>query len=278
MSPARPVTPAREATGDGAGDGGRPARRAMARWAWRLFRREWREQFLVLALLTLAVAASVGGAAAAYNLAPAAGNAQFGSASHSISFDEADPRAIQAVVDAAEQHFGTIDVIRREFVSLPGLFDPVELREQSPDGPYSSPMLALLAGRYPSAADEVAVTDAAAETLQIDLGGRLALGDSRWSVVGTVENPSNFDDEFVLMAPMSAGPADTVTILVEGGDGQLDSFRAPAGILTTSTGRPGNEDLAAAGGVLAASTVVLMLVALIAGAGFVVLARRRLRQ
>jgi len=26
------------------------------RWAWRLFRREWRQQVLVLALLTLAVA------------------------------------------------------------------------------------------------------------------------------------------------------------------------------------------------------------------------------
>ena len=36
------------------GDGGAPARRAMARWAWRLFKREWRQQALVLALLIVA--------------------------------------------------------------------------------------------------------------------------------------------------------------------------------------------------------------------------------
>jgi hypothetical protein len=35
----------------GAGHGGTPARRAVVRWAWRLPRREWRQQLLVLALL-----------------------------------------------------------------------------------------------------------------------------------------------------------------------------------------------------------------------------------
>ena len=40
----------------GTGGGGVPARRAVIRWAWRLFRREWRQQLLVLAMLTVAVA------------------------------------------------------------------------------------------------------------------------------------------------------------------------------------------------------------------------------
>ena len=42
----------------GPAGGGVPARRAVARWAWRLLRREWRQQILVLALLTLTVAAA----------------------------------------------------------------------------------------------------------------------------------------------------------------------------------------------------------------------------
>src|SRR5947209_20233545 len=49
LAPPTPVTarpPAR---------GGAPARRAIRRWAWRLLRREWRQQVLILALLTLAV-------------------------------------------------------------------------------------------------------------------------------------------------------------------------------------------------------------------------------
>ena len=58
----RPAPPASSV--DSAG-GGVPARRAMVRWAWRLFRREWRQQFLILAMVTVAVAAVVVGATAA---------------------------------------------------------------------------------------------------------------------------------------------------------------------------------------------------------------------
>jgi len=46
----------------GADNGGVPARRAVIRWAWRLFRREWRQQLLVLALIVVAVAATFVGA------------------------------------------------------------------------------------------------------------------------------------------------------------------------------------------------------------------------
>ena len=38
--------------------GGAPARRAVVRWSWRLFRREWRQQILVLALLSVALIVS----------------------------------------------------------------------------------------------------------------------------------------------------------------------------------------------------------------------------
>ena len=40
-------------------DGGVPARRAVIRWAVRLLRREWRQQLLILALVTVAVGATV---------------------------------------------------------------------------------------------------------------------------------------------------------------------------------------------------------------------------
>ena len=63
----------------GTGNGGVPARRAVIRWAWRMFRREWRQQLLVLALIMVAVAATVVGAAVATNTPPPAG-AGFGTA------------------------------------------------------------------------------------------------------------------------------------------------------------------------------------------------------
>src|SRR5271166_5297477 len=66
--------------------GGVAARRAMIRWAWRLFRREWRQQLLILLLVTVAVAAVVVGAAVAVNTPPPS-NAGFGTAGDLASFD-----------------------------------------------------------------------------------------------------------------------------------------------------------------------------------------------
>ena len=62
--------PAAPAPSSGPKNGGMPARRAVTRWAWRLFRREWRQQMLVLALITVAVAATLIGAAGATNTPP----------------------------------------------------------------------------------------------------------------------------------------------------------------------------------------------------------------
>ena len=48
-------------------NGGVPARRAIVRWAWRLLRHEWRQQLLILALITVAVAVTFVGSAVATN-------------------------------------------------------------------------------------------------------------------------------------------------------------------------------------------------------------------
>ena len=259
-------------------DGGGPARRAVIRWAWRLLRRQWRGQALVLALLTVAVAAAVGGSAAAYNLAPAEGDAEFGSANQALEFEEPDVDALATDLVAAEEWFGTIDVISRRYHAVPGLFEPVELRTQDPEGPFSSPMLALLEGRYPTPGSEVAVTDGVAEIFDIVTGDHLMVDGDSWAVVGLVENPSNLNDEFALIGSTQTGTPQSVTILVAGSDDQLQSFRAPSGASAIAVSRPGNEDVLAGVGVLIVGTVVLALVSLVAAAGFVVIAQRRIRQ
>jgi putative ABC transport system permease protein len=88
------------------GIGGVAARRAVVRWAVRLFRREWRQQFLVLALLAVAVAAAIGSITIVHTTAPA-NNSQFGSANTLLNFDSSDPRKLQAGLAAARRSFGT---------------------------------------------------------------------------------------------------------------------------------------------------------------------------
>jgi putative ABC transport system permease protein len=260
--------------------GGVVARRAVVRWAWRLFRREWRQQVLVVALVGLAVAVAVGGASAAYNMAPSR-DAEFGRADHRLVFDvsAAEPGAIDAYLAAAEDWFGTIDPIGQGRIPVPGSTETLEVRAQDPRGPLAGSMLALREGRYPERPGEAAVTDNVAETLRVTVGSTVALGGDESRVVGLVENPHDLGDEFALVAPSAIGELHALTVLVVGSEERARSFpvgREPGpGHIET---RGATEKGTAAAGAMAASAVLLLLVCLLAASGFAVVAQRRLRQ
>jgi putative ABC transport system permease protein len=260
-----------------ADDGGMAARRAVVRWAWRLFRREWRQQFLVLALLTVATSATIVGALVANDLATADENAEFGDANFSLTFEELDPDQLDAVVDAAGDHFGTIDAFTNKMVPVPGSVESIEFTDQAPDGPFSGPMLALREGRYPTSETEVAVTDGVAESFDLQIGDPFTVGGS-WTVVGVVENPNDLNAEFALTTPGALDAPDGLTILVDASEGEVLSFQPPREALMGIGERIENEQLVASGSVLLLATVVLLFVSLIAATGFIVLAQRRLRQ
>jgi putative ABC transport system permease protein len=253
-----------------------PARRAVVRWTLRMFRREWRQQLLVLSLITLAVALSVAGAAAGYNAAPLRAG-EFGTADLLVELDGSDPEAMDADIAAIEGWFGTVDTIGRRDMAVPGSVERVELRAQDPDGPYSGPMLGLREGRYPAGGGEVALTDAVAADLGADVGAHITLGDTAWTVVGVVENPSNLGDEFALIQPSAGPPPQSVTMLLRPQGDVPPSFwdLATAGRFAD---RGQTESGAAAAGVLAVASVAMVLVCLVAAAGFVVIAQRRLQQ
>ncbi|MGI8445668.1 MAG: FtsX-like permease family protein [Streptosporangiaceae bacterium] len=260
----------------GSAGGGVPARRAVARWAWRLFRREWRQQILVLALLTLTVAAAAFSVSAAYNVASLPGP-QFGSANHLLQFDGTNPKALTADIAAARKAFGTIQVIGRRFAPIPGSTQTVEFRAESPHGPYSGPMLALTEGRFPAGPGEVAVTGPVAQTLQLRIGSTLSL-DGHQTVTDIVENPSDLNDEFALVSPSGAGPPQSVTVLVNAGPARFGAFRAAFHSPLVWQARGASTQGAVAGGMLGAVTVLLLLVGLVAAAGFAVTTARRQRQ
>src|SRR5215218_2515827 len=207
-------------------NGGAAARRAVVRWAGRMFRREWRQQLLIVTLLTVAVAAAIGSVTIAYNTSPA-NNAEVGSASRLLRFDGSDPRKLEAFLASAKKRFGTTEVIGHRSVALPGSVETVDFRAQDPNGAYGAELLALRRGSYPTGPRQVAVTDGVAELLRLEIGSSLALDGRRWTVVGIVENPRKLSDEFALVFPSSAGAADYATVLVDASDESVESFFGP---------------------------------------------------
>jgi len=71
-------------------------------------------------------------------------------------------------------------------------------------------MLAMRQGRYPAGADEIALTDGAAQLLNTRVGASLRLGGVDRTVVGLVENPAKLGDEFALLAPSPDAPRQSV--------------------------------------------------------------------
>src|SRR5215208_1919532 len=261
-------------------NGGVAARRAVVRWAGRMFRREWRQQLVVVTLLTVAVAAAIGSSTVAHNAVPA-DDGQFGSASQLLTFDASDPRKLQAGLDAARKSFGTIDVIGHRSFRIPGGLENVDYRAQNLDGAFSEDLLALRRGHYPRSAGEVAVTDGVAEALRLRIGSTLSLDGRRRTVVGVVENPSKLSDGFALVSSSSGRP-DHVDVLAAAGSTPPRAFFNSMGDHSAFLGAAieGNDTSGAAEtlAIVSVATVFLLLASLVAAAGFAVVAQRRLRQ
>jgi putative ABC transport system permease protein len=244
----------------------------VTRWAWRLFRREWRQQLLVLALITLAVAATIIGAAVATNTPPPA-NAGFGTARDMATFQAPDPH-LAGQIEVLRQRFGRIDVIENQAVAIPGSVGTYQVRAQNPDGPFGQPMLSLVAGRFPAGPGQVAVTSGVASDFGLRIGSVWHQGGIARAVVGIVQNPQSLLDEFALVAPGQVRSPTQVTVLFDG------NGRPPAGLaqdITAAGSRtPPNvinpQTISVAGLVLG-----MLLIALVAVGGFTVLAQRRLR-
>ncbi|MGH9109276.1 MAG: FtsX-like permease family protein [Acidimicrobiales bacterium] len=253
-------------------DGGAPARRAVIRWAWRLFRREWRQQFLIFALITVAVAATIVGSAVATN-DPQPASFGFGTAQDSVSFTAHDAHTAR-VIRSLERRFGRVEVIEQSTTSIPGSTNSYQLVAENPHGPFSGPMLSLVSGRYPAEAGEVAVTNGVASDFHLRIGSTWRPGGTERKVVGIVENPQSLLDEFALVEPGQVQHPTQVTALFDAPGVSLHSIghnvETPATVARSNVFNP--ETIS-----LAALVLGMLLIALVSVGGFTVLAQRRLR-
>jgi putative ABC transport system permease protein len=128
--------------------GGIVARRAVIRWGWRLFRREWRQQLLVLGLLTVAVAATIWGASVVTNTQLSNPNyPTLGTAAASVTLPGTDPHLAADIATIAGR-WGPADLIETQNIAT-GTTQSVQLRAESPRGHYNAPLLSLVSGSYP---------------------------------------------------------------------------------------------------------------------------------
>jgi len=256
----------------GTSNGGVPARRAVIRWSWRMFRREWRQQVLVLALIVVALAATVLGAAVSVNNPPPA-HAGFGTAQDMATL-EGGTKNLTGQITALQQRFGRVDVIENQTIAIPGSINTYDLRAQNPHGPFGQPMLSLVSGRYPTGPGQVAVTDGVAAAFNLKIGDQWRQGGQTRLVTGIVQNPQSLLDEFALVAPGQVSAPSQAIVLFDA-PGLAPSkigpdVQTPQSVTASNPLNPETITLALA-------TVGMLLIALMAVGGFTVLAQRRLR-
>ena len=200
--------------------GGVPARRAMIRWAWRLFKREWRQQLLILLLVIVAVAAVVVGAAVAVNTPPPA-NAGFGTAHDLATFNVSTPRQVavadlahvDAQIAALEHRFGTVQVIENETFNVPGSHPDLPAAVPGPARPLRRADAAAALGALPDRAEPDRPHARAGVRAQPQVGDTWSQGGK--TVVGIVQNPQSLLDEFALVPPGQVTHPTQVSVLFD---------------------------------------------------------------
>jgi putative ABC transport system permease protein len=257
------------------------ARRAVVRWGWRLFRREWRQQLLVLGLLTVAVAATIWGTSVVTNAQlPNPNDATLGTAAASVTLPGTDPH-LAADIATIQDRWGPADLIESQNIAT-GTTQSVQLRAENSHGHYNSPMLSLVSGTYPAGPGQAALTTQVAALYGAHVGGTWQAAGTTWRVTGIAADPSNLADEFALVAPgqvthlsqvvMLLGPA-AAQQAISGGNGTLPGV--PAATVSFPTGSVGGFSPATV--VLVVEVLGLVFIGLVSVAGFSVMAQRRLR-
>jgi putative ABC transport system permease protein len=255
--------------------GGVAARRAVIRWAIRLLRREWRQQLLILALITVAVAATVVASTVATDTpAPAAG--VLGTAMDAASIS-GSPASVNAQIRDLEQRWGRVDVTENQSVRIPGTLNTFELRAQDPHGPYGGPLLSLVSGQYPTTASQIAVTSGVATDFGLKIGSSWTVNGSTRKVTGIVQNPESLLDEFALVIPGQVTNPDNVTVLFDAPGASASSLSTKTMNVTTAQTVANTNEINPETISIAAAVLGMLLIALVGVGGFTVLAQRRLR-
>ena len=257
------------------------ARRAVIRWAVRLFRREWRQQLLVLGMLTVAVAATIWGASVVTNAQlPNPNYPTYGTAAAKATLPGTDPK-LAADIAAIQRRWGPADLIENQNIAT-GTTQSVRLRAESPHGHFNAPLLSLVSGAYPAGPGQIALTSQVASLYGAHVGGTWRAAGTTWRVTGIAADPSNLADEFALVAPGQVRHPSQVIMLLGAAaarlatsDGDVTLPGVPAAALAVPNEHESGFPQATL--ILVVEVLGLAFIGLVSVASFSVMAQRRLR-
>ena len=254
------------------------ARRAVIRWGWRLFRREWRQQLLVLGLLTVAVAATIWGASVVTNSQIPPGYPTFGTGAAQVTLSGTDLQLAADIATIAGR-WGPADLIEKQNITT-GIRQSVQVRAESPHGHYNSPLLSLVSGTYPAGPGQVALTSQVAARYGARVGGTWQVTGTTWQVTGIVQDPSNLADQFALVAPgQLRQPSQAIMLLGPAAAQELLSNQTVPGVPAATVSLPTQQvsGVSQAVFILVVEVLGLAFIGLVSVASFSVMAQRRLR-
>ena len=286
------------------------AKRALSRWGWRLLRQEWQEQLLILGLITVSIAmASVLATALFHAEQPA--STFTGDATHRIYIFGDESETFEEKLARAQVAFPSVEVTRSVTASRDG--SGQEFLIEAP--PFTSALGAepvrMIEGRRPQSEGEIAVSTSLAVKLRVPVEATLVVNGQHLTVVGLMEDPSTINRDFAIShqdhlvrngrgltgtdVAETAQPQTTqpeldprfAAILVQSTRTDLIAF------LDENSSTPGYIEFSnvqwlhdiddgsrrvAQLAVFLMSTIVMLEIALLCSAGFVVLGQRRIRQ
>jgi len=256
------------------------ARRALLHWGLRLLRREWKQRVIIVVLIAFATAAMIIGTNVA-SATPGTPNAGIFGTSSTLVVLNGNTKNLATDLARIKNAYGQDSVVYDQ--ALPtGMAGGADLRAQDPNAPYTKPLLSLDAGSYPTTAGQVAVTPGLARLYQLSIGKTWTLpgNDGTRTVTGIVEDPSNLNDQFALVAPGQLSHPDQVRIFL--GVSALSSAVSNGGDVIPATAsvsypEPSSSPFGPADVVLVVSVLGLVFIGLVASAAFTVMAQRRQR-
>lgn len=256
------------------------ARRALLHWGLRLLRREWKQRVIIVVLIAVATAAMIVGTNVA-SATPGTPNAGIYGTSSTLVILNGNTPHLTAEITRITRTYGAASVVYDQ--TLPtGIAGGADLRAQDPNAPYTRVLLALDSGGYPTRAGQVAVTPGLATLYGLRVGSPWSLpgNGGTAAVTGIVEDPSNLNDEFALVAPGQLANPSQVRIFL--GVSALSSAVSNGGDIIPASAavsypRPVDSPLSPANIVLIVSVLGLVFIGLVASAAFTVMAQRRQR-